>query len=106
MIDQPMTPASNEEAEESKLVSLAFRQAERQLQDGTASSQVVTHFLKLGSRRAKVELTKLELEGRLIEEKIAAEKSGQHINELFTEVIEALKRYTYTPPGDPNADTF
>ena len=101
MSKQNMTPPLNDEAQETKLVALALKQAQQHLEEGTASSQIVTHFLRLGSLKAQVELEKLELENRLLEEKILAERSGQQLNEMFGEVLAALKSYSYSP-GDPN----
>ncbi len=106
MTKQNMTPPINDESQEKKMVSLALKQAKNQLEDGTASSQIVTHFLRLGSIKAKIELEKLELENRLLEEKIQAERSGQQLNEMFTQVLEALKSYSYRPPGESDVDIF
>ena len=106
MAKQNMTPPLNDEAQETKLVALALKQAQSHLEEGTASSQIVTHFLRLGSIRAQVELEKLELENRLLEEKILAERSGQQLNEMFGEVLAALKSYSYAAPGDPNANVY
>lgn len=105
MKDKPMTPPLDDEAQETKLVALALKQAQKQLEEGTASSQIVTHFLRLGSIKAQVELEKLQLENRLIEEKILAERSGQQLNEMFGEVLAALKSYTYVP-GEPDVDVY
>jgi hypothetical protein len=105
-MDEPtMTPPLNDESQETKLVALAFKQAQEQLEDGSASSQIVTHFLRLGSLRAKIELEKLDLENRLLEEKILAERSGQQLNEMFAEVLAALKSYTYSP-GESDANLY
>ncbi len=106
MTKKNMTPPLNDEAQETKLVALALKQAQLHLEEGTASSQIVTHFLRLGSIRAQVELEKLELENRLLEEKILAERSGQQLNEMFGEVLAALKSYSYAAPGDPNVNVF
>ncbi len=106
MTKQNMTPPLNDEAQETKLVALALKQAQSHLEEGTASSQIVTHFLRLGSIRAQVELEKLELENRLLEEKILAERSGQQLNEMFGEVLAALKSYSYAVPGDPNVNVY
>lgn len=106
MNKKTMTPAINDESAENKLIALALRQAQKQLEDQTASSQVVTHFLRLGSIRAKIELEKLELENLLLVEKIEAEKSGRILNEQFSEVIAALRSYSYLPPGATDADVF
>ena len=44
---QALTP----EAEENQCIHLAMQRAKEQLLDGTASSQVIVHFLKLGSSK-------------------------------------------------------
>lgn len=107
MAKQPMTPPVNDEAMEAKMIALAIQQAQKQLEKQTASSQIVTHFLRLGSQRAQIELEELQLKNRLLEEKIAAEQSGQKVNEMFQEVLAALKSYTYVPPGpDYESDIF
>ena len=41
----------NPEARENLLVSLAIDLAEKQLREGSASAQVITHYLKLAGRR-------------------------------------------------------
>jgi len=101
-----ITPAINDEDQESKLISLAFSQAQKELEDQTASSQVITHFLRLGSQRAKIELKKLTLENQLLEEKIISERRAQDLQETVQEVIAALKSYTYTPPGEADDSVF
>lgn len=106
MTDLSMTPPLNDESQENKLVALAFKQAQGQLEEKTASSQVVTHFLRLGSMKAKVELQKLELENKLLEEKILSERSGMELNNMLNEVLAALKSYSYRPPGEHHADVF
>ncbi len=106
MTKQTITPPLNDEALEIKLVALAFAQAKMQMEEGHASSQIVTHFLRLGSIKAQIELEKLELENRLLEERILAEQSGQKLNKMFGEVLAALKSYSYAPPGDSNENLF
>lgn len=106
MEEQGMTPALNDESQENKLVALAFIQAQSQLEERTASSQVVTHFLKLGTKKAKVELENLKLQNKLLEEKILAERSGLELNSMLSEVLEALKNYSYRPPGEADVNVF
>lgn len=106
MNESLITPAINDDDQESKLISLAFSQAQKELEEQSASSQVVTHFLRLGSQRAKIELQKLVLENQLLEEKIISERSAQDLSESVQEVIAALKSYTYTPPGEDDAPVF
>lgn len=104
-MEQPvMTPPINDEAMENKLVSLALQQAKQQFEDGTASSQITVHFLRLGSQRAQVEIEKLQLENNLLEEKIQSERQGQELTEMFGEVLEAIKSYSYIPPGESDVD--
>jgi len=56
-----LPPAKTPEARENQLVAMAVDLAEQQLLDGTATSQVITHFLKLGSTKEKIEKRKREL---------------------------------------------
>lgn len=106
MSRQPMTPPLTDSAMEAKMIALALQQAQTQLEKGTASSQIVTHFLRLGSVRAQVELEKLQLENNLIEEKILAAQAGQQMNEMFSEVMAALKSYSYAPPDIDDLDRY
>lgn len=101
-----MTPAKTDEGHERKLITLAYKQAQTEMEAGKASSQVVTHFLKLGSIRAQAELKKLELEARLLEEKIQSERNSQQLSEMFATVLEALKSYSHQPPRDADVDIF
>lgn len=106
MSETIITPAINDEDQESKLISLAFSQAQKELEEQSASSQVVTHFLRLGSQRAKIELQKLTLENQLLEEKIISERRNQDLSDSVQQVLAALKSYTYTPPGEEDASVF
>lgn len=76
------------------MIALAYDQAEKELREGTATSQVVTYFLKLGSEKEKREREKLENENALLRAKVDAIKSGQTSEQLYKEAIEAMKLYT------------
>lgn len=95
-----MRPALTPEAREQQLVSLAVDLAEQQLIDGTASSQVITHFLKLGSSRADLERAKLEHETKLLEAKTDAIQSQKNMEELYSQAIAALKSYSSQDDDD------
>lgn len=86
-------PAFTPEVRESQLISLAVDLAEQQLIDGTASAQVITHFLKLGTANAKLEREKLERENKLLEAKTKAIESTEKIEALYSEAIRAIKEY-------------
>ena len=86
-------PALSPEARESQLVSLAVDLAEQQLRDGTASSQVITHYLKLGSMREKIERDLMKKQMELMDAKKQNLKSTDEIKKLYTEAITALGIY-------------
>ena len=86
-------PATTPEAREQQLISAAIDLAEQQILDGTASSQVITHFLKLGTMRHKEEMEKIRLENELTRAKTESLKRSEHIEELYSEALEAMKRY-------------
>ena len=93
-------PALNPEARENQLIDLAMRLAEQRLLDGTASSQEVTHFLKLGSSKAILERDKLREENKLLVAKTEALQSQRRSEELMDEAIKAFKRYS--GQGEPD----
>lgn len=95
-----MRPALTPEARENQLVSLAVDLAEKQLLEGTASSQVITHYLKLGSTKERIEREILEKQKELIEAKTQNLQSVQRIEEIYKDAIDAMKRYS--GHGDPD----
>lgn len=86
-------PALTPEARENQMISLAVDLAERQLQEGTASSQVITHYLKLGSMRERLEREKLEEENKLLKARTEQIQSMKRIEELYEEAIKAMRNY-------------
>ena len=91
-------PATTPEQRENQLIALSADLAERQLRDGTASAQVISHFLKLGSSRERLEQERLELENSLTQVKMDAIASQQRVEELYAEALTAMKRYTGEEP--------
>ncbi len=87
-------PALTPETRESQMISLAVDLAEKQLMEGTASSQVITHFLKLGSTKERLEKEKLEEENKLLKAKTDALQSAKRVEELYADAISAMKRYS------------
>lgn len=86
-------PAKTPEAREQQLISLATDVAEQQMIDGTASSQVITHFLKLATTKAELEKEKLRRENKLLEVKAESYESQKNIEALYKEAIDAMKTY-------------
>lgn len=87
-------PATTPEARENQLIALAVDLAEKQLIEGTASSQVITHYLKLGSTKERIEREILEKQKELIEAKTESLQSTKRIEELYTNAINAMKNYS------------
>ncbi len=95
-----MRPALSPEARENQLVSLAVDLAEKQLRDGTASSQIITHYLKLGSTKEKIEKEILMKQKELIEAKTQSLQSAKRIEELYKNALDAMRNYS--GQGDPD----
>lgn len=91
---QKNRPALSPEARENQLVSLAVNLAERQLEDGTASSQVITHYLKLGSTKERIEKEILIEQKKLIEAKTQQLQSAPRMEELCMEALNAMREYS------------
>lgn len=89
---KPRRPKT-EAGREKQMVALAVDLAEKQLREGTASAQVITHYLKLGTEREKLERAILKEQRDLITEKTKALKSAAHMEELYAQAIEAMKTY-------------
>lgn len=93
-------PARTPQAREQQLVALAVDLAEKQIVAGTASAQVITHFLKLGSERDKLEREKLTRENALLKAKSDAIASQQRVEQLYVEAMTAFKHYHGEELGD------
>lgn len=95
-------PALTPEARENQMISLAVDLAEKQLQEGTASSQVITHYLKLGSTKERIEKEILMKQKELITAKTEALQSAKRVEELYSEAIKAMRRYN----GQGDSDEY
>lgn len=87
-------PALSPEARENQLISLAVDLAEKQLLEGTASSQVITHYLKLGTQKEKIEREMLEKKKDLIVAKTENLQSAKRIEELYSNALKAMQNYS------------
>ena len=86
-------PAIDPEIRALQMISLAVDLAEKQLMDGTASSQVITHYLKLGSSKERIEKEILERQKELITAKTESIKSQKRVEELYAEALKAMRIY-------------
>lgn len=97
-------PALTREAKQNQLISLAIDQAEEQLRNKKASSQVLTHFLKLATVQAELDLERQRKENMMIEAKTKALESAQNMEEAANRAIQAFK--TYSGQDDEYEETY
>jgi len=90
--------ATTLDGREQQLVALAVDEAERQIRAGTASAQVVTHFLKLGSTREKLEQERIAHENELLVAKREALASQARVEELYSKALGAMRQYSGQDP--------
>lgn len=93
-------PAATPEEREQELASVAYDLAEEQLHAGSASSQVITHFLKMGSTRERLEQVRMQHEVELMEVKRQAIENQAHTEELMVEALNAMKSYSGQAPQE------
>jgi hypothetical protein len=97
-------PARTIEARENQMVSLAVDLAEKQLREGKASSQVITHYLKLGSPNARIEREILEKQKDLITAKTDQIKSQKQTETLYRNALKAMRSYSGQPEEGDDYD--
>lgn len=93
-------PALSPEARENQMIALAMDLAEQQLRDGTASSQLITEFVKRGSTKARLEKEILAEQKELLVAKTEALQSQKRVEELYAEALKAMRNYN--GQGDPD----
>ena len=86
--------ATTMEGRENELIALAYDAAEKRIRSGKASSLEIIHFLRLGSTKERLEQKVLAADKALKEAKVKAIEESAHTDELYTQAIEAMKRYS------------
>lgn len=97
-------PGMSVEDRENQLIALAVDLAEKQLAEGTASSQVITHYLKLGSTKERIEKEILQQQKELIQAKTDALRSAKRVEELYANALTAMRMYHGDNGPDPEED--
>lgn len=97
-------PATTPEARENEMIALAHDLAEEQIRNGHASSQVITHFLKLGSSRERLEQERLAHENELLEVKRKQIESQARVEELYLQALSAMQSYSGNEPESIDDD--
>ena len=91
---KPTRPALSPEARENQMIAYAVDLAEKQLREGTASAQVITHYLKLGSSKERLEREKLEEENKLLRAKTESIEASKNAEIDYKEVLKAIRSYS------------
>lgn len=100
---KPRRPsARTAEARERQLIAQANDLAERQIRQGNASAAVITHFLKLGSTRERLERERLESENNLLRARVDQLASAKNVEQLYSEALHAMR--AYSGQADPEED--
>lgn len=92
--ERVIPPVESFEARENQLIALAMDRAERQIRDGSVSSQVLTHFLRLGTEKASLENEKLKNENEMLKAKVETLRSQQRSEELYQQALNAMRSYS------------
>jgi hypothetical protein len=87
-------PAITPEARENQLIAASYDLAEKQIEDGTASAQIITHFLKMGTQRERLERAKIEQENLVLKAKIDAMASSARVEEMYGKALSAMRAYS------------
>ena len=87
-------PALTPEAREDQLIALATNLAEKQQLEGTASSQVITHYLKMGSTKERLEREIMKEQKEMLKAKTEALKSEKRVEELYAQALDAMRKYS------------
>jgi len=103
-VGAPRSPARTPQERENQLIDAAVDLAHRQIQDGTASAQVITHYLKLGSSRERLEQTRLEHEIELAKTKREQMLAEMQMGELIQDALRAMRTYTGQAPAIEEAE--
>lgn len=99
-------PATTLDAREEQLVSLAVDLAEKQIREGTASAQVITHFLRLGTTRERLEQEKLRRENLLLEGRTDQIAQQGRTELLVQDALNAMRSYTGNTPIEEDDDAY
>lgn len=97
-------PAVTPEDREDEMILLAINEAEKQIKSGNASSQIISHFLKLGTTRERLEQQRLRKENELLDKKIQALASAERVELMYGEALNAMRRYSGQSPIDLEED--
>lgn len=90
----PRHHATTPEGRENELIALAYDAAEERIRNGSATSQEIVHFLRLGSSKERLEKEKIRSDMELQKAKIEALEYSKNLELLFNNAIQAMQSYS------------
>lgn len=100
------TPPQTDHDRELRLYNLTLTQVEKQLEEGTASSQIVSHFLSIGSEIAKTQRKQAELNLLYMQQKLANEKAALEGQQDLKQLLSILKGYKIKYAEEDDYDDY
>jgi hypothetical protein len=85
--------ATTPEGREQQMIALAVDVAEDMMRSGNPPAQVVTHYLKIGSTRERVELDLKREEIEVAKMRRETMAAAQRIESVYEEALAAMKFY-------------
>lgn len=100
--EQPksLPPTLTVEGRENQLIAAAYDLAEKRILEGTASSQELTYFLKMGSSKTKLENEKLKEEVTHLRAKTSALEAQISNEALLDKALRAFRSYRGEDEGE------
>src|SRR5512138_2639083 len=94
IIKRRQAPGETIQSREDQIIRLAYDLVEQRILKGTATSQEVTEFIRLGSTKAQLERDKLKHENELLRAKTESLESQKRIEQLYGEAMAAFRKYS------------
>lgn len=91
--NRPEEPALTLEDREDQLIALAVNLAEQRLRDGTASNQLISEVIKLGTTKERLQKEKLQRENDMLRAKTEAIEAQKHTDEIYLKALNAMRAY-------------
>ena len=99
-----LPPAQSPEELEKRNIHLAEERAAKMLEEGTAPTSILLHYLKLGTSKAELEKAKLENETKLLTAKTEALESAKDVSKMMEDVMNCIKGYGITAFNENSYD--
>ena len=94
----------NPDARQNQLISLAEQEAEKRIRNGTASSQIIVHYLELGTSKYKREVQILEHQDELLQAKTDTLRTAKDTKKLYEDAMNVMKKYSGNSDDELDSD--